>query len=263
MNKVLNGGIIMLSSYNNQSSERNIVNIYNRDTVSCQLQEANNLLPTNDKIRIIGRLAAGVAHEIKNPLTSIKGFVQLLDQGANKSEYYSMIYSEITEVEEIVNRLIRLAETQSVNFRINDIGLILERTMMRMNDLALSKAIKINSSLAEDFLPIYCDDVQLQQAIENIIKNAIEASAWNEKIYISCKTYESHVHIVIKDQGVGISDERIMHLFEPFYCIKEKGTGFGLMISQKIIQEHNGTIHVESEVGTGTKVNIFLPLLNS
>lgn len=253
----------MPSSYTDQSKERNIGTIYNHDRGNSQLKEANQSLPTNDKIRIIGRLAAGIAHEIKNPLTSIKGFVQLLNMEVSKPEYYSLIYSEINKVEEIVNRLIRLAETQSVNFRINDIGLILERTMMRMNDLALSKAIKINSSIEEGFLPIYCDDVQLQQAIENIIKNAIEASARNQQIYITCKRYESHVHIMIKDQGVGISKERISHLFEPFYCIKEKGTGFGLMISQKVISEHNGAIQVESDLGIGTTVDVLLPLLNS
>jgi len=242
-----------------------VENTYNLDGGNDLLQEVevSKSFLTNDKIKLVGKLGATVAHEIRNPLTSIKGFVQLLNMGVSKPEYYSMIYSELNKVEEVVNKLLRIAETQSVNFRLNDIGLILERTIMRMNDLALLKGIKIDSSLECDFLSIYCDEVQLQQVFENIIKNAIEASACNKKMYITCKINESHVHIMIKDQGVGIPEKRIVHLFEPFYCIKENGTGFGLMISYKIIKEHNGTIQVKSELGIGTTVDIYLPLLNS
>ena len=255
----------MVSKYIDQSRMENVGNTYNLDSGNDLLQEVevSKSFLTNDKIKLVGKLAAGLAHEIRNPLTSINGFVQLLNMGVSKPEYYSMIYSELNKVEEIVNRLTRLAETQSVNFRLNDIGLILERTIMRMNDSALLKGVKIISSLEGDFLSVYCDEVQLQQVFENIIKNAIEASSYNKKIYITCKTNESHVHIMIKDQGIGIPEKRIVHLFEPFYCIKENGTGFGLMISHKIIKEHNGTIQVKSELGIGTTVDIYLPLLNS
>ncbi|MBO0603592.1 GHKL domain-containing protein [Sporosarcina sp. E16_3] len=253
----------MGSRYNDQFRIGNVGNAYDHDIGNDPLQEASKSFLTNDKIKLVEKLAAGVAHEIRNPLTSIKGFVQLLNMGLSKPEYYSMIYSEINKVDEIVNKLIRLAETQSVNFRLNDIGLILERTIMRMNDLALLKGIKIILSLEGDLFSICCDEVQLQQVFENIIKNAIEASACNKKMYITCKTNESHVHIMIKDQGIGITDERIVHLFEPFYCTKESGTGFGLMISHKIIKEHNGTIQVKSELEIGTTVDIYLPLLNS
>ncbi|MDV6377766.1 HAMP domain-containing sensor histidine kinase [Sporosarcina sp. GW1-11] len=253
----------MRSAYNYQFKKVNVGNTDNHDTSNDQLQKASTSLLTNDEMMLVGKLAAGVAHEIKNPLTSIKGLVQLLNMGVNKPEYYSMIYSEINKVEEIINRLVGLAETQSVNFCINDIGLILERTITRMNDLALPKSIKIISSLEGTIFSSYCDEAQLQQVFENIIKNAIEASACNKKIYITCKTDESHVHIRVKDQGVGIPDEKIVYLFQPFYCKKKNSTGFGLMISDNIIKEHNGTIEVKSELEMGTTVDIYLPLVKS
>jgi len=99
-------------------------NRYNLDSGNDLLQEVevSKSFLTNDKIKLVGKLGAGVAHEVRNPLTSIKGFVQLLNMGVSKPEYYSMIYSELNKIEEVVNRLLRIAETQSVNFRLNDIS---------------------------------------------------------------------------------------------------------------------------------------------
>ena len=164
MNKVLNGGIIMVSRYTDRFRMGNAGSTKNLDIRHVQ---------TNDNVKLMENLTVEVAREIRNPLTSIKGFIQLLKMGVSKPEYYSMIDSEINKVEEIVNRLIKIAETQSVSFRINDIRLILERAIMRMNDLALLKGIKITSSLEGGFLSNYCDQIQLQQAFENIIKNSI------------------------------------------------------------------------------------------
>lgn len=217
----------------------------------------------NDKIGLVGKLAAGVAHEIRNPLTSIKGFVQLLDTGGNQPEYYSLIYSELNRVEEIINRYMRLAEPHSVKFQFHDVKVILERCMMKLNELAQLKGIEIISCIDSELLPILCDDVQLQQVFENVVKNAIEATSGNQNVHVTCNRMDCHIQIKVYDQGVGIPQERLQRLFEPFYCIKENGTGLGLMESYKIVNEHNGTIQIESEIGTGTTVEINMPLLDS
>ncbi|MFD1927766.1 ATP-binding protein [Sporosarcina siberiensis] len=254
----------MKSRYNDQIRLENERNTYKHDIDNDQPQKKSISFSTNDKNKIVGKFAAGVAYEIENPLTSIKEVVQQLKSiEVSKPEYYSIMYSEINKVEKIVNRLIKLGETQSVNFCINNIELILERAIMRINDLALVKDIKIISSLEGERVSIYCDPVKLQHVFENIIKNAIEASTYNEIVYITCKTTEDHVHIMIKDQAAGIPEDRFSHLFEPFYYIKDSSTGLGLMISHKVIKEHNGTIQVESELEKGTTVNIYLPSLNS
>ncbi|WP_210471508.1 HAMP domain-containing sensor histidine kinase [Sporosarcina sp. 6E9] len=237
---------------------------YNHVVDNDQLQEENISYLTNEKINVVGKFAAEAAHEIGNPLTSIKDVVQRLNNmGVSNPKYYSMIDSEINKVEEIVNRLIMLSETQSVNFRINDIEIILERAILGMKEFALLEGIKIHSNLEAQGLPIYCDQVRLQEVIENIIKHAIEASACNKNVYITCKSTESHVHIMIKGHGVGNSEERVVHLFEPNYAIKESSTGLDLMINHKIIKEHNGSMQVESKLDIGSTVDIYLPLVGS
>lgn len=224
-------------------------------------QDSNELFTMNDKVNLVGKLAAGVAHEIRNPLTTIKGFVQLLNMGVSKPEYFSLITSELDRVEEIIDRLMGLAEPSSIKFHLNDVRLILEQTITQLKDLCLSKGIEITTSIEPVASTIYCDEKQLKLVFVNVIKNAIEATAPNKKLFISCTKIDTHILITFRDQGVGISQERLDHLFEPFYCIKENGTGLGLMVSYKIIKEHHGTIHIESKTGVGTTVAISLPTL--
>jgi len=224
-------------------------------------QDSNELFTRNDKVNLVGKLAAGVAHEIRNPLTTIKGFVQLLDMGVSKPEYFSIINSELNRVEEIIDKLKGLSEPSSIKFHPNDIRLVLEQAIMQLKELCLSKGIEIATTIEAVTSIIFSDGEQLKQVFVNVIKNAIEATAPNKKLFISCTEIDHQFLITIRDQGVGISQERISHLFEPFYCIKENGTGLGLMVSYKIIKEHQGTIHIESETGVGTTVAISLPLL--
>lgn len=251
-----------MSKCNDPFNKQNVKVSYHNEVDYSQLEKESISFSMNEKNKLVRSIAATVAHEIRNPVISIKDLVQLLTMGISNPEYYSKIYSEISKIEEVLKRLSRLGERHSVNFRINDMGIILERSIMGMKKLSLFKRIKINLSLKEGLF-VYCDEVQLQKAFENIIKNAMEASACNEEVYVTCKTNETHVHIRIKDQGVGIPNKKTEHLFEPCYCIKETGTGFGLMISNKIIKEHNGTIQLKSELEIGTTVDIYIPLLVS
>jgi len=148
-----------------------------------------------------------------------------------------------------------------MKFQLNDVATILSKSILGMKNLALLKNINIVTSIGSDLMSILCDKEQHQLVFDNIIKNAIEATSSNKNLYITCKKCDTHVHIMVKDYGVGIPKVRIARIFEPFYCIKENGTGFGLMISHKIVKEHQGTIQIESEFGQGTTVNIYLPLL--
>lgn len=253
----------MESRHSNSLRMEKLGNTTSTDIAIDHLNEASKSLLMNEKLKLVGTLAAEVAHEIRNPLTSIKGFIQLLNMGVSKPEYYSIINSEINEIEETINRLMGLAETQSVNFRSSDIGLILERTISSMDDLARFKGIEIISNFQVGFLFIYCNEVLLQQVFENSIGHAIETSAYNKKVYITCKTHDLHVHIKIKDQGVVRPNTRTVYLFNPFYCIEEDDTGLSPISINEIIKEHNGTIQVTSGVDIGTTVDIYLPLRNS
>lgn len=228
-----------------------------------QLQGANKSFLTDDNIHLVKRMADTVAHNIRNPLISIKDLVQLLSEGINNPKYYAMIYSEINKVESIINEFTQIESLKSVNFRMNDIKLLLEETVIKMKELALQKGVTIITCLENSHKSIFGDENQLKQVFENVIKNAIEASTYSKNIYITCHENESKVHIKIQDQGIGIPKEKMKHLFEPAYNAKGNSTGFGLMYSHKIVHEHNGTIQIKSELEVGTTVDIYFPVLNS
>ncbi|WP_052728486.1 PAS domain S-box protein [Domibacillus tundrae] len=222
---------------------------------------AEEYLLKSEKLEMAGQLAAGVAHEIRNPLTSIQGFIQLLEEEKlSEPEYFAIIRSEFERIEGIIGEFLTLAKPQAVNFQGNDVGHILKQTIHLMNAQATMHGIEV-VSVIEPGLPLFqSDQHQLKQVFINVIKNAIEATASKGQLMITCKKTKSHLHIEFQDQGEGIPPERIKHLFEPFYSTKEKGTGLGLMVSYKIIEEHKGTMRIESEEGKGTTVHILLPI---
>jgi len=230
-----------------------------RDTSEKKLAE--EYLLKSAKLDMAGQLAAGVAHEIRNPLTSIQGFIQLME-GSDKidPEYFSIIKLEFERIEGIIGDFLALAKPQAVNFLENDVGLILEQTIRLMTSQATMQGIEVVSMIDSSLPRIQCDKHQLKQVFINVIKNAIEATKAKGQLEITCKATASHLHITFLDQGAGIPKERIQHLFEPFYSTKEKGTGLGLMICYKIIEEHKGTMWIESEEGKGTAVQILIPL---
>lgn len=230
-----------------------------RDTFEKNLAE--EYLLKSAKLDMAGQLAAGVAHEIRNPLTSISGFIQLMEVTDKiEPEYFSIIKMEFDRIEGIIGEFLALAKPQAVKFLEDDVGLILEQTIRLMNSQATMQGIKVVSDIEASLPLIQCDKHQLKQVFINVIKNAIEATPSTGQLEITCKATTSHIHIVFQDQGTGIPKERIQHLFEPFYSTKEKGTGLGLMISYKIIEEHKGTMWVESEEGKGTAVQVLIPI---
>ncbi|WP_052712247.1 PAS domain S-box protein [Domibacillus indicus] len=224
---------------------------------------AEEYLLKSAKLEMAGQLAAGVAHEIRNPLTCIQGFVRLLEETTrSESDYFPIIRSEFERVEGIISEFLALAKPQALNFQENNIELILKQTIHLMTAQAIMHDIEIVSDI-EPGLPLFQGDKhQLKQVFINVIKNAIEASVSKGRLAVICKKTGSHLHIEFRDQGEGIPPERLKHLFEPFYSTKEKGTGLGLMVSYKIIEEHKGTMKIESEEGKGTTVHIFLPVQN-
>jgi len=227
---------------------------------------AEEYLLKSAKLEMAGQLAAGVAHEIRNPLTCIQGFIRLLEEmneNQKENEYFSIIRSEFERIEGIISEFLALAKPQALKLKENDVELLLKQTVHLMNAQAIMQDIEIVMDI-EPGLPFFrCDKHQLKQVFINVIKNAMEATTSKGKLAITCKQSSSYLHIEFRDQGDGIPPGRLKHLFEPFYSTKEKGTGLGLMVSYKIIEEHKGMMRVESEEGKGTTVHIFLPLLTS
>ncbi|MBA2876659.1 PAS domain-containing sensor histidine kinase [Thermaerobacillus caldiproteolyticus] len=224
-------------------------------------KQAEELLRKSEKLAVVGELAAGVAHEIRNPLTSINGFMHLLkEECETHKHYFEIMESELERINFIVNEFLMLGKPQVMNFQRKDVSVLLKDVMTLLDAQAILNNVKMISEFEPNLPLLYCDENQLKQVFINIIKNAIEAMTNGGEIKVQAKVQDSCLVIRFIDQGCGIPKDRISKLGEPFYSTKEKGTGLGLMVSYKIIEAHNGSIKIESEVGQGTTVDIIFPI---
>ncbi|KAB7669346.1 PAS domain-containing sensor histidine kinase [Bacillus sp. B1-b2] len=221
-------------------------------------------LRKSSTLNVVGELAAGIAHEIRNPMTALKGFIQLLESGTvskGNEMYFSVIKSELNRIESIVNEFLLLAKPQTVQFVKSNIVQIMNETIELLNAQAVLHNVQFQKEIDTLQPSIYCEPNQMKKVFINIIKNAIEVleDGGNIKVSMQYKEQENYYHIKITDNGKGMSKEKIERLGEPFYTTKEKGTGLGLLVSYQIIEEHKGRMEVESEVGVGTTFHIYLP----
>lgn len=252
---------IKVPLFNDDGSRQGLV-IIGRDITT--LRHAEDQLRRTEKLSVVGELSASVAHEIRNPLTSLKGFVQLLQKDdAQHQNYYQIMLDELNRINHIVGELLLLAKPQHLSFEKANIEKILLDVISLLSTEASMYNIRINYHTPEKEIWSECEPNQLKQLFINVIKNAIEASSAGNTVEILLQKSESdRVIISVKDNGEGISDELLERLGEPFYSSKEKGTGLGLTVSFKIVESHHGTIHFDSEKGMGTNVVIDLPIKN-
>ncbi|WP_064094201.1 PAS domain-containing protein [Rossellomorea aquimaris] len=219
-----------------------------------------DLLKKSEQLAMIGQLAAGVAHEIRNPLTTLKGFLQLMTESAQDDFYLGVIQGELDRIEIITNEFLALAKPRAVQFSLTSLTSLLTSSVEFIKMECLKQGVDVRFSVEE--AEIYCDSHQIKQVILNVMKNALEAMPSGGLLSVQLEKNENDANITIQDTGSGIPPERMKHLGEPFYSTKEKGTGLGLMICQKIIKEHNGSISIQSNVNEGTTVSILLPIVN-
>ncbi|MCK6259262.1 PAS domain S-box protein [Fictibacillus sp. KIGAM418] len=224
--------------------------------------EAEELLRKSDKLSIVGQLAASVAHEIRNPLTALKGFIQLFQSKGivDCEKYYGIMLDELNRIEQIITELLILAKPQSKTVEKKGIKELIHYVVDLLDRQALVHNVHIVCDLEENLPLINCVENELKQVFINLVKNAIEAMPDGGIIHIDSERKGRNIEIIIQDQGCGIPPESLKKLGEPFYSTKEKGTGLGLMTSYKIIQEHFGQINIESDSGRGTAVQIILPI---
>ncbi|MGM0853769.1 MAG: ATP-binding protein [Bacillota bacterium] len=225
-----------------------------------QQKIAEEMLLRKEKLSVVGELAAGIAHEIRNPLTSIKGFIQLLEENEHVSEnYLRVMSSEMDRINQIVGELLILSKPQMREYKVFDMNEVLNYVIKVMEHEAILKGITLNVQVPSSSIHVFGDKNQCVQVFINIIKNAIESMDEGE-IRVKWNVLNKMFIISIQDQGVGIPPDRLKRLGEPFFTLKEKGMGLGLTISQKIIEDHKGSILIESEVNKGTKVEVTLPV---
>lgn len=225
-------------------------------------EQVQAYLNQSEKLAMVGQLAAGAAHEIRNPLTVIYGFIQLMQQQLSVQErdryYLPQILKEIERVNQIVTELLMLSKPSLPNYREVTLSDVLHSILPLMNAEAMLHGIEI----VDRSVPgtnIHVDVEQFKQILLNLMKNGIEAMKEGGVLTIESRLDDTSVHIVISDTGEGISPEYLVRIFDPFFSLKEEGTGLGLPISRRMVENHGGTLHIQSTRGEGTEVIISLP----
>ncbi|QJC53717.1 PAS domain S-box protein [Paenibacillus albicereus] len=218
------------------------------------------LLINSEKLYVAGQLAAGIAHEIRNPLTSLKGFLQLMASGrSTSSHYFDIMKSELSRIEMIVSELLMLSKPQVYEMDFADVRVMMLDTALLLESQAALYGIEIKADYGQEPLWIYGVDSQIKQVFINVLKNAIEVMQDGGEIEIRLRAEDDEAVISVTDGGPGIDEEQLSKMGQPFYTTKDKGTGLGLMVSYKIVDNHKGRIRVSSELGIGTTFEIRLP----
>ena len=250
---------VTLSPIFDDSNKVIATSIISRD-ISYQ-KESEKLMLQSEKLKLAGEIAAGVAHEIRNPMTVVSGFVQMMHHDPKHlfPEYTALIQSEMDRINLIISEFLILAKPQAATLKVfsaqqalNDI-LLLFGSELNLNGITLKK------EWDKDF-QIKGEEHHLKQVFINLLKNAVESMEQPGEITISLQPEtDSMFSISFIDAGTGISEKDLEEIFEPFYTTKANGTGLGLIVSQKIIQEHKGSLKIASTPGSGTTAKILLP----
>ncbi|MBH5317370.1 PAS-domain containing protein [Paenibacillus sp. GSMTC-2017] len=222
----------------------------------------------NDKLAMLGKIAAAIAHEIRNPLTSIRGFIQLLQPyllEVGKEEYARIILTEIDRANDIIYEFLNSSKPSAPMKQSTSIELLIREVVMLTESEALLRNCEISMESYHSEATVSIDIKQVKQVILNIVKNSLDAveevqTERRGRIDIILTINGQYAEITIADNGKGMDKTTKGKLFDPFFTTKQEGTGLGLSVSYRIIRNHGGTISVNSDVGSGTKFIIYLPL---
>jgi signal transduction histidine kinase len=239
------------------------------------VQQVEQHIQQLDRLASIGTLVAGIAHEIKNALVAGKTFVDLLLEKHQDAELVEVVRREMGRIDALVSRIRRFAGPDRPAYGEVRLHQILDQSLRFVQPQLKDKLVSVNRSFLAPADLLHGDDYQLQQAFVNLLLNALEAMGPNGTLSVATNLLPTstvpdgppeakkgtQIRLTIQDNGIGISPEHMTRLFEPFFTTKPNGTGLGLLITRRIIQEHRGAITVESQPDQGTCFQITFPVL--
>ena len=238
--------------------------LVDRETKIRLKQEQTQLqLEKAHKLSIIGQMAAGIAHEIKNPLASVKGAFEILCDNTTtreeKKEFQDIVFKEIKRIDDTVTEFLEFARSKDFKLKKLNLSENIESVLRQMQNQVSNAGVKLKTDI-ENNIYIAADPQKIRQVIINLVLNAIDVSSPGNTIEVSVSADNHKAYIVFIDEGQGLSADEAEKIFEPFYTTKAKGIGLGLAIIRSIVERHNGAIKVGNSKGKGAEFTIVLPL---
>ncbi len=228
------------------------------ESQTIQLSEMESQLRTADRLAVLGELSASLAHEVRNPLGSIKGASDILKNRCSEDEvvqeFTRLLIKEVERLNKVVENYLGMARKAPDHIEKADLKKEIQSVLEILGHPIRKHRIHVSCHFAEQPQMISMQDVEVRQVFLNILLNAISAVEKDGRIDILTTLAEGEVQVVIKDTGIGIESDKLQKIFHPFFTSKEKGTGLGLAIVKRIMETHEGQIEVKSEMGKGTTV---------
>ncbi len=220
-------------------------------------------LRQSERLSLLGEMSAMMAHEIRNPLGSIKGAAEILSDSFSEGDegyrYTQILVKEVDRLNNVIDNFIRVGSARKeerVSVNINE---LLDELLFFFERMAAQKGISIDAICDPDLPVVNANPNQLRQAFMNLVLNSVHAMGKEGRLIVSTAAARDGIEVRFEDTGAGISREEMSRLFEPFYTTRDSGTGLGLTITKRIVENHDGHIVIESDVGKGTKVVVSLP----
>jgi two-component system nitrogen regulation sensor histidine kinase GlnL len=244
-----------------------------------RLRELEGEVKRSERLALVGRMAVGLAHEIRNPLGAIRGAVQLLKkelaEEARWQEYTDVLVKEVDRVNRIIESLLDLGRPVRLRLKPVNLHQLLERVALLSEEMARERGVTIVRRYDPSLPPSLADEDRLLEVFHNLVRNAIEAMPRGGRLTLTSRLSMSPlfakvdlgsgarpmVEVQVADEGEGIPEAARAQIFDPFFTTKPRGLGLGLASSHRIIEEHKGAIRVESDPGRGTIVTCYLPIV--
>ncbi|WP_017728358.1 two-component system sensor histidine kinase NtrB [Halalkalibacterium ligniniphilum] len=232
--------------------------VYFDQSIQKQLE---HLMTFHHQMEAVSHIAAGVAHELRNPLSVIKGFLQLAQLTKGLPKYYDTILSELNRMNGIIEDFLSVSR-RKIERKVESPERIMKSLIEIIKSECLLHNVTFHIQLHSSERGVYVNESMIKQVMLNLLRNSIEAfqdDDANRMFWIECYEHEDGYYIFIEDNGRGMSEEVLTQLGKPFFTTKEQGTGIGIPLCRKIIEDHGGTFMIGSQVNKGTKVTIVLP----
>lgn len=217
------------------------------------------------RLSALGQLSAGLAHEIRNPLASLDGAARLLQKAPlseeRRAECVEIIHKECERLNKLLTQFLEFARPRKPRHKLTDLRTVLESVTDLAAHAAASKQIRIRLVISPHLPFVQCDPAQIEQAVLNLLINAIHASSIADEVLVSVRLEQERIHIRVSDHGEGVEEQIMDKIFDPFFTTKEHGTGLGLSVVHQIVEQHGGFVMAEANVPRGARFSIVLPRL--